>query len=383
VKIESIETIVANVPYRRHEVSAIVNRGGVTDVVIKVTADDGTIGWGEACSGPDVASVESALSSMIPFLVGCDIWDTEQARATVYHNGLWHLRPTTANFAWAGIDMALWDLRGKDVQLPVYKLLGGQRRKTVSYFYYLIHSDLADIAAQCRSGLGAGYSEFYIKGGIDFAAELAMIEAARDALGPTPRIRIDVNGGWSSADALRNLELLARFDIDFVEQPVRERPISAMAELRARSPIPLAQNEGLWTSEDATMRMLGRTADIYTFSPYWVGSIFEFQRLSLLADSLGFQVCKHTHGEFGIAAAASHHVLLTLPNVVTGNQQTASHNDGDILTTPVPIADGPSWGLPAGVGLGVAVDEELLTLAADRYLRDGQYLPYDKGKVDT
>jgi glucarate dehydratase len=107
-----------------------------------------------------------------------------------------------------------------------------------------------------------------------------------------------------------------------------------------------------------------------------VGSLLEFQRLSRVAAFEGLQVCKHTHGELGIAATASHHALLTLPNIVEGNQQTAQVMSDDILTSRLPIADGPIWGTPEGAGLGVDVDEGKLARHHEEYLRHGQILPY-------
>ncbi len=82
-------------------------------------------------------------------------------------------------------------------------------------------------------------------------------------------------------------------------------------------------NEGLWSEADAYARIRARQADVYCFSPYWVGSIAGFHRLAWIAEYEGLQVCKHTHGELGLAAAAAHHVVLTLPNGVEGHQQTA------------------------------------------------------------
>jgi glucarate dehydratase len=115
---------------------------------------------------------------------------------------------------------------------------------------------------------------------------------------------------------------------------------------------------------------------VYCFSPYWVGSIGSFHRLSWLAHVEGLQVCKHTHGELGLAAAASHHVVLTLPNGVEGHQQTAHLMEHDVLTEPTPIASGPKWGTIEAPGLGVDVDEELVAEAAGRYSMEGQYLPW-------
>jgi len=376
IKIERLETFIVNVPYKRTEVSSIVFRGGVTSVVVKLTTDTGLIGWGEACSGADVLSISAALQAMFPFVKGRSPWESADIREDLFRRGLWALRATTGNYAWAAFDMALWDICGKSAQLPVYKLLGGAVRNQVDYFYYLTHASLEDISAQCAEGMQDGYTTFYLKTGIDLEQEVEMVRTIRKEIGPENRIRLDSNGAWSLQDAPRFLEHFAPFEIDFVEQPVREHPMSLMSELRMKTSIPLAANEGLWTEEDANRLILNRVADVYTFSPYWVGSLEKFRQVSYVAQIMGSKVCRHTHGELGIAATAFHHVSLTIPNLVEGNQQTAAHMEGDILQEQIPIATGPSWGLPDGIGLGLEVDHSALDEAIHRFENEGQYLPY-------
>lgn len=376
VKIVSVESTIVNVPYKRREVSSVVARDGVTDVLVKITSDEGLVGWGEACSGADALSVQQALTAMTPFVLGHNPWNREAMQAAVFHHGLWQHRAMTGNYAWAGIDMALWDLCAQAASQPLYRLFGGLRRQQVNYFYYLARGSAEDLQAQCADGLAAGYTDYYLKVGLDFVDDLAMVAAVRAALGAGPRLRLDANGAWSMPQALRQMAILAEYDIDFVEQPVREYPLDQMAEFRARAGVSVAANEGLWSEADAFARIAGRVADVYCFSPYWVGSLAAFHRLAHMAHWQGLQVCKHTHGELGVAAVACHHLLLTLPNIVTGNQQTAQHMDTDVIGTPLPIANGPVWGVPDGIGLGIAVDEGLVAEAHARFQAEGQYLPY-------
>jgi L-alanine-DL-glutamate epimerase-like enolase superfamily enzyme len=381
MRVVKIEAIPASIPYDRREVSAVVARDGVTDIIVKVTTDAGLVGWGESCSGADAASVCVAVEAMKPFVLGRDPMHRERIQRDLWHYGLWRFRPMTGSFAWAGIDMALWDVVGKHLGQPLHQLLGGSLRDSVSYFYYLSRGPADDLAAQCADGLVRGYNYFYIKVGLDPSEDRAMVAAVREALGPGPRLRLDANGAWNVSDALQYLRVLSEYDIDFVEQPVREHPLALMADVRARSGVAVAANEGLWTVADTLDRLVARVADVYCFSPYWVGSITAFQRLSWLADSLGAQVCKHTHGEFGIAAAAAQQVLLTLPSIVEGNQQTANHMQADVLSDDIPIRSGPHWPADARPGLGIEIDEERVADAAARYQRDGQFLPYQLGDL--
>ena len=377
MRISKLEFIPINIPYTHREVSSQVNRDGVSDVIVKATTDDGLVGWGEACSGANLASVEEALRAMAPFVLGRSPWSSEAIRADLWHKGIWMFRKPTASFAYAGIDMALWDICGKASNQPLYNLFGGKVRESVDYFYYLARGTAESLVGQCREGVARGYRVFYLKVGLDIAAECEMVRIVRETIGPERRLRLDANGAWTVNQAIRNLDLLDQFHIDFIEQPVMPDPVAGMQEVRARTRVAVCANEGMWTAEDAYQQITRRTADVYCFSPYWVGSLAQFQRLSRVAAMEGLQVCKHTHGEFGIAAAAAHHIVLTLSNIVDGNQQTAQMMCDDVLKTPLPIAHGPEWGVPEGAGLGIDVDEEKVRRYHESYRREGQIQPYD------
>lgn len=150
MKVVRLETFPVSIPYTHAEISARVQRAGVSDVIVKLTTDDGLVGWGESCSGPDTLSVEHAVKSMAPFVVGQSPWATEAIAASVFSTGLWDRRLATGNFAFAGIDMALWDLCGKAVGQPIYRMFGGAVRADVDYFNYLARGTPDELAAQCR-----------------------------------------------------------------------------------------------------------------------------------------------------------------------------------------------------------------------------------------
>ncbi|MBV8564189.1 MAG: mandelate racemase/muconate lactonizing enzyme family protein [Methylobacteriaceae bacterium] len=377
MKIVRLDTFPVSIPYRHAERSARVQRGGVSDVVIRLTTDMGLVGWGESCSGADTASIEAAVRAMAPFVVGRDPWESEAIAREVYRTGLWDYRVTTGNFAFAGIDMALWDLCGKDCGKPLYKLFGGALRSRVSYFFYLAAGDPDDVVDQCRAGVERGYDCFYLKVGVDARAEEAMLSAIRATIGPDRSIRVDANEAWSLAQASHLLSRWNdRYGIDCAEAPVKAFPLSLMARLRQHVPVALCANEGLGSESDVVRMIESASADVLCFSSYWVGTLRRFHTLSHLAHLHGIGVCKHTHGEFGIAAAAGHHMLLGLPNVVDGSQQTAAMMADDVLVEPLPIAQGPHWGLIDRPGLGIEVDEAKLRHYHESYRRDGQFLPW-------
>jgi glucarate dehydratase len=272
--------------------------------------------------------------------------------------------------------MAMLDLCGQQAGVPVHALLGGALRESVDYFWYLSGDDLDHLLEYAQVGLDRGYTTFYMKVGLDDAADVSRVRAVRAFISDDVRLRIDANGAWSMTRARTQLAKLHDVHLDFVEQPVRQVPRDLLRDLRQFVTTPVASNEGLWSEEQARERIEARVADVFCFSPYWVGSLRGFQRLGYLVYEHGAQVCKHTHGELGIAATAAQHVMLTLPSIVEGNQQTAAHMVGDVLVERLPIVDGPTWGLPTAPGLGVTVDERLFDEAILNYQRDGQFLPY-------
>jgi L-alanine-DL-glutamate epimerase-like enolase superfamily enzyme len=295
----------------------------------------------------------------------------------VFVAGAWQFQAMTGNFAFAGIDMALWDLCAKACGQPLYRLFGGTVRETVDYFYYLRWSTPEAVAEQCRDGVERGYTVFYLKVGVDAAAEAAMLAAVRRTIGPERKIRIDANQAWTVPEAAGLLaDWHQKFDLDFVEAPVPIDPPELMLDLKRRVPVPLCVNEGLWREADAWRIIDSRCGDFLCFSSYWVGSLRRFQSLCHAAGAKGWQVCKHTHGELGLAAAAGQHMMLTLHNACDGHQQTAQFMADDILSEPLPIATGPRWGRIEAPGLGVEVDEAKLARYHQAYLDQGEFPPY-------
>src|SRR5215470_2051510 len=306
MKVVKLEAIPVRIPYKRVEASSLIARSGVADVLVKVTTEDGIVGWGECTRAADVPGIESAVNAMAPLVVGRSAWDREVMQRELAVYAVWAFQPMTANFAFAGIDMALWDACGKACGQPLYRLFGGAMREEVDYFYYMEWGSPKEIERQAKDGVRRGYRAYYIKAGVDEKKEEAMLEALRAGIGREGLIRIDVNQAWSLPQAARLLKRWhARFDLDFVEAPVRIDPVENMLDLRKLTDVPLCVNEGLWREADAFRVIKSRCGDYLCYSQYWVGSLLRFHELNWMAHLEGWQVCKHTHGEFGLAAAAA------------------------------------------------------------------------------
>ena len=378
MKIVSLDAIPVSVPYRLRETSAIIDRGGVSDVIVKLVTDTGLVCWGEACKATDTLALERGVRACAPFLVGRDPWEHEAILADIYRRGLWYLQPMFGNSILAGIDMALWDLCGKDCGQPLYKMLGGARRSSVNYAHYVRwDQDPSTVAEHAREGVERGYSVFYMKAGVDEAVEEQTLATVRGVIGPTRKIRIDCNQAWSVPTAIRLINRWHQaFDLDFVEAPVPHEPIESMTDVRRAVTAPLAANEGLWRQSDVVRMIRARCADYLCFGPHLVGSIRRFVALMHLGDLEGIQLCKHSRGELGICASAAHQVMLAAPNACLGQQQNAGRLSGDVVRTRIPITDGPDWGTIELPGIGVEVDEDRVRAYHENFLRSVDFTPF-------
>ena len=130
MKIDRIEVIPVSVPYKKSEVSSVVNRSGITEVLVKVYTDEGHIGWGEA---PRIASADvicKAIESMIPLVLNQNPWQNQHLEMNIYKTANWQWSQMTANLAYGAIDMALWDIYGKETNKPINALMSNTKSTT-------------------------------------------------------------------------------------------------------------------------------------------------------------------------------------------------------------------------------------------------------------
>jgi len=377
MKIDKIDLYPVSVPYKVIEKSSRVYRSGVSDIIIKITTDDGIVGWGEATRTASAKVIIESLEAMKPVLMNQDPWQNLKHEKNIYDEALWHWSAVTANLAYAGIDMALWDIYGKQVNKPIYQLLGGSLRDEVSYFYYLTWTDINDLIKQCQDGINKGYDVFYLKIGKDEVLEEEMVKVVRETIGPSKKIRLDTNMSWNIPQAKKLINKWhEKYSIDFFEAPVQIEPLTQMQELKSSISSSLCVNEGLWKENEFIDIINSRCGDYLCCSHYYVGSVRKFLHLAYLSNYYGWLICKHTHGELGLTAAIGQHLMLNIPNACEGHQQTAQNMVDDILTEPIPITNKPIWKKIEKPGLGVEVDEDKVLFYNKKFLEEGEFLPY-------
>ncbi|MCP4307546.1 MAG: mandelate racemase/muconate lactonizing enzyme family protein [bacterium] len=371
-RIAEMDVIPVNMYYTHRERSAIVSRPGITETLVKVTLENGMVGWGESTRCADARGIGTALEAMRPVVVGRDVFADEALHRDLWGSHGWHLQPMTANLSFAGLDMALWDLKGKIAGRPIHDLIGGPMRDEVDYYYYLPLTDEEELRELCRDGVRRGFEVFYIKVGRDERAEESYLKLIRDEIGADRQIRIDANQAWSVPDAVR---ILNRWQdligIDLIEAPVKIDDIAQTQEVKARTGAPISVNEGLWHEPDVYRIIQERPGDYLCLSSYWVGSVRRYMSMAWHAHFKGWKIIKHTHGELGLTAFMGQHLMLAAPNADIGHQHTASWMQGDIIVEEVPPAERPRWGRINAPGLGATVDEDKVAEAHANYLEVG------------
>ena len=175
--------------------SQMANVDGVLNA-IKIETDQGVYGIGDATlNGRELAVVSYLEDHLIPCLIGKDASCIEDIWQYFYKGAYWRRGPVTMT-AIAAIDMALWDIYGQETGLPIYKLLGGNLREYVDYFYYLQWDEPDHLLKQCTEGLDKNYDVFYMKIGVNEIIEEEMIRQVRSIIGNDKKIRLDINMAW-------------------------------------------------------------------------------------------------------------------------------------------------------------------------------------------
>lgn len=370
LKIASIDTITVNVPFRRlHRSHGRVGRG-VTRTIVKVHTDSGITGLGETLHYQSKYVIDHVLA---PAAAGKDPRDLAGLRAR-FLPGLG--MPGTFGRAWesdpwaySGVEIALYDIIGKSAGRPLHALLGGRLRDRVPFtaYYYPPAGEtdpgaIADGAAAVLARMRAATLE--IKVGVhDPARDVETVRRLRERVGMSIKIRIDTNGGWSTATAIRTLAALEPYQVANVEEP--SRGLIAMADVRKETATPLSTH----CADAALVARLG-AADNIVFDLPSEGGIDSAKEAAASAERSGLGFWVRSTGELGIATAAIVHLAAAVPSMIHANQTVLHLLDGDVVRAPFSLADGYA-DVPDAPGLGVELDEGQVRDFARRFDDEG------------
>jgi muconate cycloisomerase len=358
LKIRRIDAIPVALPLKKPVVMAGERIERSMNLLVRIEAEDGLVGWGEASSAPQmtgdllpgmVAAVDTCLA---PLLAGQDALQRAAlarrcARALVGNTG-----------AKCAVDMALADLVGRHLGVSLADLFGGALREDLLPMYLLGNPKVEDDIAEARRELAAGWRFFKLKIGIKHPLEEA--EAAvevRRCLGPEVALCADANTGMTFADARLFAQRAREANLMFIEQPLPGDDFEGMAALARACDTPLNGDESIGSVAD--LRMLHRMGAIQgaNIKTIKLGGVGPAVQAMSACDTLGLSInlaCKVA--ESSIAAAAVAQLGCLAPNLDWGLNVTQHYLAEDVCDTPVPIVRG-TLRRPAGAGLGVQVSE--------------------------
>lgn len=340
-------------------------------VIVKITAEDGTFGYGEI--GPIhgggipifTAMVDHKLKDMV---IGEDAFDREKLYEKMLGRG-------TSSYALgqkgaivsavAGIDIALWDLVGKILDTPVYKLLGGCFHEKIpayaSGFFGKGGRPLTpdECADEAKSYADQGFKGVKMKVGFGHDQDLRNLEAVRNALGPDLGIMVDANQSYSYHDVLKIEDDLAAFDLTFLEEPLPINDIDAMASLVATVKVPIAAGENYYTRFEFRDVLVKRAVNIIQPDIIHAGGITETKKIAAMASAWNVPLCPHIHATVGVAASI--HLLTSAPNALAAEYITSggSYKLRQALCGKTFMAEDGWIRAPQEPGLGMNINEEI------------------------
>ncbi|MEU5269272.1 galactonate dehydratase [Streptomyces hygroscopicus] len=344
---------------------------------VRVDTDEGVVGWGEPVVEGRAEPVRAAVEVLAEYLIGQDPMRIEDHWQVMTKSGFYRGGPVLSS-AVAGLDQALWDIKGKHYGVPVYQLLGGPVRERVRAYAWIGGDEPEEIRDALTAQIEAGFTAVKMNGcgrmaplatRAEIRAAVRRAETAREVLGDDRDFGLDFHGRVSPANARRLLPLLAEAAPMFVEEPVLSEHMDTVPDLVNASPIPLALGERLYSRREFIAPLRAGVAILQPDISH-AGGISELRRIAALAETHGAQLAPHC--PLGpVALAASLQIAFTTPNFLIQEQSIGIHyNRGaellDYVTDPEPFRfTAGQLSRTDRPGLGIEVDEAAVR-AADR-----------------
>jgi len=342
-------------------------------VVCRVETTDGVHGWGEGTSPPNIGPVVAQIRSLERLVVGQRAWDTEKIWRRMYiaeENNL----GGTLYAAISAIDIALWDIVGKYLDVPLYDLLGGRVWDRLRLYTSYRWGDIPRTAAAYRAQTGELIAQGAVAGKYDpfgpypepsrqlptsiLNEVREMIRGIREASEDFD-ICVECHGKFNVASAGRIIRTVEPFDPFFVEEPVPPENVDALAELQGSTNVPISTAEGVQGHFLYRELLTKQAARIWQPDVARAGGVTAMKKIAALADTGYVTIAPHNPNG-PICAAASIHLAASIPNFLImeeGNKETGQYDD--IFTGGWQQGLG-EWRIPGGSGLGVDLSPEFL-----------------------
>ena len=384
MKIRDVRTISVEYTLPRPVFDANYTMASKPALLVEVETDTGLLGLGEAAhfGGPLVSTATVIEQELRPYLLGQDPRETERLWELMHRRAYKHARGGIVIAAISGVDIALWDLRGKLAGMPLWRLLGGYRRRVPAYAtggFYAEGKGVPELADEMRAYCRHGFRAVKLKVGrnsgiegsplramadrgvceVSLAEDLARVRAVREAIGPDVRLMVDANGAWDVPTAVRMGRALEELDVYWFEEPVWPDDLAGSAEVAAKVAIPIA---GYETCSYGTVSfrdyIAARAVHFVQPDVAWAGGLTETLKIAHLAQAANLPLAPHIHGSaVGVAAAA--HLLGAVRNGSMAEMVFPAHPlMGDLVREPLVVDGTGEIDLGERPGLGIELDPD-------------------------
>jgi L-alanine-DL-glutamate epimerase-like enolase superfamily enzyme len=354
------------------------NLARTTQTIVQVYTDEGITGVGHCDSSPNVRFIIEG--DIKPILVGRDPLETEILWTTMYRTLDWYgLRGVTVH-SMAGIDMALWDIKGQKFGVPVWKLLGGRYRDKVIPYASLTPLSfkpfkLTERAAKYRDqGFKAvkfGWGTF---GRINVKEDVALVKAVREGVGEDIKVIIDAGRPWQCSPSwvIQTAKQIEKYNVYFLEEPVNPDDVDGLAEIARNVDLPISSGETMSTVHEYKNLIDRKAVDILQPDPSRVG-ITQWRTIAKLAEAANMMCVPHDWST-GINVLAQIHLVASIPNgelveymrPEPGKENSIEADLMDkILVEPFEFKNG-YFEVPNKQGLGIELNEKTLAKYAVR-----------------
>jgi len=370
VRITKIETIPVRTRMREPLIWPGGTRHSASGLLVQIHTDEGLVGVGEA-PGPTLPTIRTMIDAeLTQFLIGQDPLRVEW----LVHR----MEEFTRNwsrmgaYAISGIEIALLDLKGKVLDVPVAELLGGFCRDRVPVVGYLFIDSPEANAQKAGALVDVGYTELKLKVGRDFEQDHDTIAAIRDRVGPDVKIRIDANMIWSVPAAIKWIRGLERFDLQYVEQPVPDFDVQGLAQVRRSVAVPIAADEACTDLRSVLELIKADACDVLVVYPSEAGGLRRAHQIGALADAAGKWCTIGSWAELGVATAGNVHVVASSSNYPFASDTHYPLQELDVLVEPFEMTDGLVQ-VPRSPGLGVELDPEAVQRLSNFQVRESVF----------
>ena len=344
--------------------------------IVEVVTDEGIHGYGEAFGGGQVALANKAIIELVirPMILGEDPLDRERIWHKVYNLLRDHGQKGMPIQSLSGVDIALWDIAGRYLKLPLYKLLGGAFRQSISvYGYGMMLQRVPELeksfAGESIRIVEAGYKAIKMKIGLGATRDIQLVKAVREAIGPDILLMVDANHAYTAREAIPLGRELEHLDVFWFEEPVAPEDHQGYRDVCTALDLPVAGGEAEFTRWGFRDLIANRCVDVLQPETCGLGGITEYCKVLALAHTYFIPVVNHVWGS-AVAVATNLHLLAALPDLPGAAEPvqpmleydtTPNRFREELLVKPLDIPgqvkrNGGWVSLPPGPGLGIEID---------------------------